>query len=648
MKILLLFFLVCFVQMSALAHTEDSLILDNPPGAEVKVFYFTGENVIAVSEITTVANSEWKPFINKKSSLKPSDKKVTWFKIVINNRDTGTTKLLLVIPAFTRSDLWYSNTNVWIPTYEGGILQGNSEKNIRPEYEEVVPLDVQPGENTYLLRAKFNLLLFNPLIFQVFSQEERLEATLLYDTGGEYDKVFQFAFFIVLLFQLLFIITQSFFIRRIEYLYYITYILFLGFYFLSKGEFLMRVELFYHRFPPFFIYLDHFLSWFSAFIYYRFARSFINLPERDPRLNKQVIIVEYTILCFSLFSFFFSLWSENYVVRENIYVVFSGLMTLATLAIIYRFLRRREVLYNFAIVGSLLITLGSFLSILAYNSGGLHIAGISLHPISIFQLSVVLELLCFTTGLAYKSRLDAREKITSQQELIFRMTENQNLQLKLNTIRDDIARDLHDEVGSTLSSISMYSEAMQNSLTDGEYKKVHDMIGQVGQNSRETMENMKEIIWAINTKNDKLNNLKDRMQAHAASVFSAQGIMFTFISEKEFNSLTLSIDFRKNILLLFKECINNISKHSNAGEVEIRLDIMDNKLRLLIKDNGRGFDTTRVFDGNGLQSMKDRAYEMNGRVVITSSPGTGTCIEFLSGEVFGDLSVDEQHASSGE
>ncbi len=132
------------------------------------------------------------------------------------------------------------------------------------------------------------------------------------------------------------------------------------------------------------------------------------------------------------------------------------------------------------------------------------------------------------------------------------------------------------------------------------------MIGQVGQNSRETMENMKEIIWAINTKNDKLNNLKDRMQAHAASVFSAQGIMFTFISEKEFNSLTLSIDFRKNILLLFKECINNISKHSNAGEVEIRLDIMDNKLRLLIKDNGRGFDTTRVFDGNGLQSMKDR------------------------------------------
>ncbi|MBK9402065.1 MAG: hypothetical protein IPN36_14830 [Bacteroidetes bacterium] len=217
--------------MSALAHTDDSLILDNPPGAEVKVFYFTGENVIAVSEIATVANSEWKPFINKKSSLKPSDEMVTWFKIVINNRDTGTTKLLLVIPAFTRSDLWYSKTNVWIPTYEGGILQGNSEKNIRPEYEEVVPLDVQPGENTYLLRAKFNLLLFNPLIFQVFSQEERLEATLLYDTGGEYDKVFQFAFFIVLLFQLLFIITQSFFIRRIEYLYYITYILFLGFYF---------------------------------------------------------------------------------------------------------------------------------------------------------------------------------------------------------------------------------------------------------------------------------------------------------------------------------------------------------------------------------------------------------------------------------
>jgi signal transduction histidine kinase len=119
--------------------------------------------------------------------------------------------------------------------------------------------------------------------------------------------------------------------------------------------------------------------------------------------------------------------------------------------------------------------------------------------------------------------------------------------------------------------------------------------------------------------------------------FPLRELVFTFISEKEFNSLTLSIDFRKNILLLFKECINNISKHSNAGEVEIRLDIIDNKLRLLIKDNGRGFDTTRVFDGNGLQSMKDRANEMNGRVVITSSPGTGTCIEFLSGEVFGDL-----------
>lgn len=390
----------------------------------------------------------------------------------------------------------------------------------------------------------------------------------------------------------------------------------------------MRTELFYHRFPSFFIYLDHTLSWFSAFIYYRFARSFINLPERDPRLNKQVIVVEYIIVCFSLYSFFFSIWSENYVVRENIYVVFSGLMTITTLAVIYRFLIRREVLYNFAIVGSLLITLGSFLSILAYISGGLHLAGMSLHPISIFQFSVVLELLCFTTGLAFKSRLDAREKISSQHELIFRMTENQNLLVKLNTIRDDIARDLHDEVGSTLSSISVYSKAMENSLLKEDYQKLKFYIDEVGLSSRNTMDNMKEIIWTMSSFNDEMIKLIDRMESHAATVLTACGISIQFRYNDTFKHLVLPIDVRKNLMLLFKEVINNISKHSNAKSVEILLEIDVDKMYLLIQDDGCGFDVDQVTHGNGMTSLHKRAKEMNGNIAIQSKLGQGTSISF--------------------
>jgi len=578
--------------------------------------------------LTEIINTDlrWRPHSVKNFTPSPSDQHVVWFKIAILT-DKKEQKIL-VTPAFTKSLFYKLNLNSCNEVYNGGILNATKETKIRPDYEEQIIVHLDSGMNTYFLKAKYNLVRFNPLFFDVVDMQSKDKIITLYQSGRKSDVIFQYIFFGILVFQLLFIFIQWLFIRLKEYLYYSIYIFVIGMFFLSKAEFLMQFNFFYGSHPANFIYFDNFFSWFSAFIYFRFARAFVNLPIRDPLLNRRVILLEYIILGYAFISILLAVFTELYVLKESIYLIFSSTITIITLAIIYRFIKRNEILYNFAISGSLLITLGSFLSIIAYQKGVVEIGSISLHPIVIFQGSVILELLCFTTGLAYKSRIDAREKIDSQMELINKMTENDQLQKKLTHIRDDIAHDLHDEVGSTLSSISLYSKAMENSLLREDYQKLKFYIKEVGQSSRNTMDNMKEIIWTMSSVNDEMIKLIERMESHATIVLTASGINNIFRFNETLKQIVIPVDVRKNLMLLFKEIINNISKHSEAKNVEILFEIDVDKMHLLIRDDGCGFDPDKVNNGNGMHTMYKRANDMHGILEIRTRIEQGTSVSF--------------------
>jgi signal transduction histidine kinase len=195
-------------------------------------------------------------------------------------------------------------------------------------------------------------------------------------------------------------------------------------------------------------------------------------------------------------------------------------------------------------------------------------------------------------------------------------------QLKLQMLRNKIARDLHDEVGSTLSSISIFSE-----MAKQQTKEVIPMLDTIGESSRKMLDAMADIVWTINPENDQFEKIILRMRSFAFELLGARKIDFQFIAHDDVAKMKLPMEVRKNLYLIFKEATNNLVKYAGADKAMFAIKGENNHLIMLIQDNGKGFDTTRSTQGNGLKNMQKRAEEINARLTIASAPGTGTTIQ---------------------
>ena len=185
--------------------------------------------------------------------------------------------------------------------------------------------------------------------------------------------------------------------------------------------------------------------------------------------------------------------------------------------------------------------------------------------------------------------------------------------------RKAISADLHDDVGSTLSSISIYSEAIKNKLAQNDTDKVMDLVNTIGESARETISNLSDIVWSINPINDRGEVIFSRMESLAFSLFSSKGIKLNFSSDKSLNAINYSIEMKQNMFLIFKEAINNCAKYAQASEVKVEIKKTGQLMNIIISDNGKGFDTTTSSLGNGLRNMRERARDLQGTLAIQSS-----------------------------
>lgn len=207
--------------------------------------------------------------------------------------------------------------------------------------------------------------------------------------------------------------------------------------------------------------------------------------------------------------------------------------------------------------------------------------------------------------------------------------------IELARVRTRIATDLHDDIGASLTQIAILSEvAKQQSVkSNGGALAPLESIAHV---SNELVESMSDIVWAINPAKDHLQDLIQRMRRFASDILTAKGIGLEFSAPSFTTDIPLGANPRRDLLLIFKESLTNIVKHSNASHVRIEFAIAHETLTLTIKDNGSGFEVSQVKDalfsdqkgGHGILSMKKRAAEMSGDLNINSSAGQGTTITF--------------------
>ncbi|MBC7935698.1 MAG: hypothetical protein H7Y86_10150 [Rhizobacter sp.] len=199
---------------------------------------------------------------------------------------------------------------------------------------------------------------------------------------------------------------------------------------------------------------------------------------------------------------------------------------------------------------------------------------------------------------------------------------------KIYEVRSSISRSLHDEVGATLSSINIYSDVARKKTNDPALQQLIDKVYNASANA---MENMSDIVWYVNPKNDLLENLLIRMREYALPLLEARDINVVFEAKENLEELKTTMQQRHHLYLIFKEAINNALKYAEAKNIFIRIAMESNRLKMEIKDDGKGFDTANNFSGNGIKNMHSRAADIKGDLTITAKPGQGSliCLQFI-------------------
>jgi signal transduction histidine kinase/ligand-binding sensor domain-containing protein len=199
--------------------------------------------------------------------------------------------------------------------------------------------------------------------------------------------------------------------------------------------------------------------------------------------------------------------------------------------------------------------------------------------------------------------------------------------LRTERLRSRIATDLHDDIGASLSQISILAEVARRRA--GETAAVAPLAS-IADTSRDLVDSMSDIVWAVNPRTDSLSDLTHRMHRFAEETLGAADIALTFSAPPDDIHLKLGADLRRELYLILKESVNNIARHSGASAAVVRLSLARHQLRLEIADNGRGFDPGVPADGNGLASMRKRAAAFGGAFDIDSTPGHGTRVSLTA------------------
>ncbi len=203
--------------------------------------------------------------------------------------------------------------------------------------------------------------------------------------------------------------------------------------------------------------------------------------------------------------------------------------------------------------------------------------------------------------------------------------------VQLERVRTRIATDLHDDLGSSLSRISILSEIAKREIHDGS-PTAPQLMNEIANTARELVQSTSDIVWAINPRQDDLGSLVARLRSFASDMFDGCGIEWDFESPPEPWKIKLDPGARRHLFLLIKEAITNITKHAEASTVKMRILVETNSIVAEIQDDGRGFTlkTSRESEiepqGHGLTNMNGRAEAAGGSFQMDSAPGRGTRI----------------------
>ena len=196
--------------------------------------------------------------------------------------------------------------------------------------------------------------------------------------------------------------------------------------------------------------------------------------------------------------------------------------------------------------------------------------------------------------------------------------------LALEQQRSKITADLHDDIGATLSSLQINS-AVANQLLSINPSEAQKVLAKIEEQSQNLADKIGDIIWSMKSEKNEFMSMSTRIKNFANDILGSTEIKYAIQIEPVLDTLVKDFTYRKNIVLLIKEAINNVAKYSKANQLDVKLTLINFNLQIEIVDDGVGFEINKL-TGNGIPNMQKRVEELKGNFKITSNLKKGTTI----------------------
>lgn len=208
----------------------------------------------------------------------------------------------------------------------------------------------------------------------------------------------------------------------------------------------------------------------------------------------------------------------------------------------------------------------------------------------------------------------------------YRLKKSAETQQALLNERLRISRELHDEVGATLSGVAMYSHLTKTQLQSSNLAGVENSLNVMQESSVQMVNKLNDIVWLMNPGQDSLQKLIQRLDEYDRNMTSVKNIQVKIDMPSHLHEHLLPIEKCRNIYLFCKEAINNAVKYSEGTTLELRIKESGGNLEFEVSDNGKGFDVVIVRRGNGLGNMQKRADEIGGTLMLKSKKDEGSVL----------------------
>jgi len=300
-----------------------------------------------------------------------------------------------------------------------------------------------------------------------------------------------------------------------------------------------------------------------------------------------------------------------------------NLLSIPPAAIIIFHVLKNKLPYALLVTNGLICTVaGTLLTVcMIYmgNNGATFLLAAS-YPLFFMRLGLLGDMFFYQLALLKKWREQEKELATAELKT----------RLVVEEVKGRISKELHDDVGSTLSGISMYSYMAMQQAENEDNKAVSESIKIIQHSSDEMVNRLKDIVWFNKQGAGSVAATFERLKEYTAIMSRAKGIELITETDVGLTGLVLADEMTYNIYLIGKEAVNNAVKYSEATVVTVKALILNGYFVLSVTDNGKGFYTEMVPTGNGINNMKKRAEEIGGELSIISSMQKGTVIKYTS------------------